>query len=166
MIKPAIVADSGPLISLAIIGQLDLLRQLYQQVLIPPAVWHEVTVKGKGMPGAQAIAQLVWIEIRKPEPQVLQPLSILVDPGEAEAIALAQTVAGSIVLLDDSQARRVAERFNIPRIGTLGILRRAKKQGLVTVIRPYVECLKANNIYMAEALVEAVLRDVGESLMD
>ena len=102
MIKPAIVADSGPLISLAIIDQLDLLKQLYQQVLVPPAVWHEVTVKGRGMPGAHAVAQLTWLEIRKPEPQVLQPLSILVDPGEAEAIALAQTVAGSIVLLDDS----------------------------------------------------------------
>lgn len=162
MIKPAIVADSGPLISLAIIDQLDLLKQLYQQVLVPPAVWHEVTVKGRGMPGAHAVAQLTWLEIRKPEPQVLQPLSILVDPGEAEAIALAQTVAGSIVLLDDSQARRVAERFNIPRIGTLGILRRAKKMGLLEKIRPHVEYLRANNIYMAENLVEAVLRDVGE----
>ena len=114
------------------------------------------------MPGAHAVAQLTWLEIRKPEPQVLQPLSILVDPGEAEAIALAQTVAGSIVLLDDSQARRVAERFNIPRIGTLGILRRAKKMGLLEKIRPHVEYLRSNNIYMADNLVAAVLLDVGE----
>ena len=162
MIKPVIVADSGPLISLALIGHLDLLRQLYQQVLVPPAVWHEVTVKGWGMPGAEAVSQLTWLEIRKPEPQVLQPLSILVDPGEAEAIALAQTITDSIVLLDDSQARRVAERFNIPRIGTLGILRRAKKRGLIAAIRPHIEYLKAHNIYMADNLVEAVLRDVGE----
>lgn len=162
MIKPVIIADSGPLISLALIGHLDLLRQLYQQVLVPPAVWHEVTVKGWGMPGAETVSQLTWLEIRKPEPQVLQPLSILVDPGEAEAIALAQTITDSIVLLDDSQARRVAERFNIPRIGTLGILRRAKKRGLITAIRPHVEFLKANNIYMADNLVAAVLRDVGE----
>lgn len=162
MIKPVIIADSGPLISLALIGHLDLLRQLYQQVLVPPAVWHEVTVKGWGMPGAETVSQLTWLEIRKPEPQVLQPLSILVDLGEAEAIALAQTITDSIVLLDDSQARRVAERFNIPRIGTLGILRRAKKRGLITAIRPHVEFLKANNIYMADNLVAAVLRDVGE----
>lgn len=162
MIKPAIVADSGPLISLALIGHLNLLRQLYQQVLIPPAVWHEVTVKGKGMPGAEAVSQLTWLEVRQPEPQMLQALSILVGSGEAEAIALAQTVADSIVLLDDSQARRVAEYFNIPRIGTLGILRRAKKLGLITAIRPHIEFLKANNIYMADNLVEAVLRDVNE----
>jgi predicted nucleic acid-binding protein len=162
MTKRAIIADSGPLISLAIIGRLDLLKQLYQQVLIPPAVWDEVTVKGKGMPGADAVARLTWLEIRKPEPQVLQPLSILVDPGEAEVIALAQSVTDSIVLLDDSQARRVAERFDIPRIGTLGILRRAKKQGLITFIRPYIEELQSNNIYMSGKLIEAILQDVGE----
>ena len=114
------------------------------------------------MPGAQAIRQLSWLEIIKPEPQVLQPLSILVDPGEAEAIALAQTVTGSIVLLDDSQARRVAERFNVPRIGTVGILRRAKKAGLLTAIKPYILYLQANNIYISDKLAEAVLRDVGE----
>lgn len=91
-----------------------------------------------------------------------EPLSILVDPGEAEAIALAQTVENSIVLLDDSQARRVAERFHIPRIGTLGILRKAKKQGLLTAIRPHIENLKSNGIYMADNLVAAILSDVGE----
>ena len=129
---------------------------------MPPAVWEEVTVKGRGMPGADAVARLGWLEIRRPEPQVLQPLSILVDPGEAEVIALAQSVNDSIVLLDDSQARRVAERFDIPRIGTLGVLRRAKKQGLIDAIRPYIEQLKANNIYMSDRLIEAVLQDVGE----
>lgn len=55
MTKTAIVADSGPLIALALIEQLDVLRQLYPRVLLPPAVWHEVTAKGMGMPGAQAI---------------------------------------------------------------------------------------------------------------
>ncbi len=162
MTKAAIIADSDPLISLAIIDRLDILPLLYQRVVVPPAVWHEVTVKGKGMPGADAVARLSWLEIGKPEPQVLQPLSILVDPGEAEVIALAQSVADSIVLLDDSQARRVAERFDIPRIGTLGVLRRAKKQGLVTAIRPHIEQLRAHNIYMSDRLVEAVLQDVGE----
>ena len=52
MTKRAIIADSGPLISLAVIDRLELLQQLYQQVLVPPAVWDEVTVKGQGMPGA------------------------------------------------------------------------------------------------------------------
>lgn len=114
------------------------------------------------MPGALAVSQLTWLEMETPEPQILQPLSILIDPGESEAIALAQVIANSIVLLDDSRARRIAERFDVPRIGTLGILRRAKINGLIDKIKPHIEHLKANNIYMTDNLVNAILKDVGE----
>ncbi|MFN6560622.1 MAG: hypothetical protein RMY28_012520 [Nostoc sp. ChiSLP01] len=67
MINSVIVADSSPLISLSIIAQLELLPQLYQRILIPPAVWDEVTVQGVGLPGAQAVSQLTWLEIQTPE---------------------------------------------------------------------------------------------------
>jgi predicted nucleic acid-binding protein len=156
------VADSGPLIALAIIGHLDLLPRLYAQVLAPPAVWEEVTVQGRGLPGAYEVSQLPWLEIKAPEMPLLQALVILVDRGEAEAIALANSMPDSTVLLDDSRARRVAERFGIRRIGTLGILRRAKKAGLLDQVRPLVERLRDNSIYMRQSLIDAVLRDVGE----
>ena len=162
MTKSAIIADSGPLISLAVIDRLDLIKQLYPRVIVPPAVWNEVTIKGKGMPGAEAISHLSWLEIQKPEPEILIPLSIIADPGEAEAIALAQTIENSIVLLDDSQARRIAERFDVPRIGTLGILRRAKIEGMVEEIKPMIEQLRDNHIYIAENLIQAILENVGE----
>jgi uncharacterized protein len=162
MTNPIIIADSSPLISLAIIEQLELLPQLYQRVLLPPAVWEEVTVQGVGLPGANAVSKITWIEIQTPEAKLLEPLSILVDRGEAEAIALAQSIPGSIVLLDDAQARRVAERLGIRRIGTLGILRRAKKSGLVIAVKPYIEQLCAQGIYIRQSLINAVLQDLGE----
>jgi len=162
MTSAAIVADSSPLIALAIIQQLDLLPQLYPQVFIPPAVWEEVTIKGIGLPGAQAVSQVTWLTLQTPEPGILEPLLILVDRGEAEAIALAQAIPNSTVLLDDAQARRVAERLTLRRIGTLGILRRAKKAGLITALQPYIQTLQANGIYIRRSLIEAVLRDVGE----
>ena len=161
-INRAIVADSSPLISLAIIQQLELLPQLYRQVLVPPAVWEEVTVRGVGLPGAEAVSQLTWLEIQAPLQEQIEPLSILVDRGEAEAIALAQSIPGSIVLLDDARARRVAERMGIPRIGTIGILRRAKKAALIPEVKVYIELLRANGIYIHSSIIEAVLRDVGE----
>ncbi|NEP60921.1 MAG: DUF3368 domain-containing protein [Symploca sp. SIO2G7] len=162
MSNAAIIADSSPLISLAIIEQLELLPQLYQRILLPPAVWDEVTVQGAGLPGARAVSQVKWLEIQAPEPIILEPLSILVDRGEAEAIALAQSIPDSTLLLDDAQARRVAERLGISRVGTLGILRRAKKAGLITEIKVYIEQLRRNGIYIRSNLIEAVLRDVGE----
>ncbi len=162
MINPVLIADSSPLIALAIIEQLELLPRLYRRVLVPPAVWHEVTIAGQNLPGAQTVRQLAWVDIQAPEPQSLQLLAILVDRGEAEAIALAQGIAASTVLLDDAQARRVAERLGIRRIGTLGILRRAKRARLLNQIKPYIEQLSANSIYMRQNLIDTVLRDVGE----
>jgi hypothetical protein len=86
--------------------------------------------------------------IEKPTQELLSPLSILLDPGEAEAVALAMSLPESTVLLDDAQARRVAERFGVNRIGTLGILRRAKKQGWLMSLNPIsCSCKKAAFIF-------------------
>lgn len=163
MTKPVIIADSSPLIALSFIEQLDLLKMLYRRTLIPPAVWDEVTVRGLGLSGAAAVARLDWLEIQAPNPAALKPLSILVDRGEAEAIALALEIPESTVLLDDSQARRVAERLGAQRIG-MGLLRRAKRLGLVEAIGPLIETLQSNGIYLRRELVEAVLRDAGEAV--
>jgi predicted nucleic acid-binding protein len=162
MTNSVIVADSSPLIALAVIDQLDLLPNLYKRVLIPPAVWDEVTVKGIRMPGAQSVSQVQWLEIESPSVENVSALSILVDRGEAEALALAQSIPDSIILLDDAQARRVAERLGIPRIGTLGILRRAKKANLIHEIKGYIQLLRINGIYIHDSLIKAILRDVGE----
>ena len=162
MTNSVIVADSSPLIALAVIDQLDLLPNLYKRVLIPPAVWDEVTVKGIGMPGSQSVSQVQWLEIESPSVENVSALSIFVDRGEAEALALAQSIPDSIILLDDAQARRVAERLGIPRIGTLGILRRAKKAKLIHEVKSYIEPLRVNGIYIHDSLIKAILRDVGE----
>ena len=58
MSEQTIVGDSSPLIALAIIDQLELLARIYRQVLLPPAVWEEITVKGSGLPGAAAISRI------------------------------------------------------------------------------------------------------------
>lgn len=111
MHEPAAIADRGPLISLARINQHELLPRLFSKILVPPEVWNEVTVKGQERPGAHEISRATWITIQAPDPHLAKQLSILVDAGEAEAIALAQTVPNCIILLDDSRARRIAARL-------------------------------------------------------
>jgi predicted nucleic acid-binding protein len=156
-----LVIDSSPLIAFARIGQLGLLRQLGTRVVIPPAVWDEVTIWSSA-PGAQTVIQTVWIEVQAPDPLHVEPLAILVDRGEAEVIALARTLPNSTAVLDDARARRVAERLNIPRIGTIGLLRRAKRMGMIQRLRPQLEGLQAHGIYIRQELIDAVLKDVGE----
>ena len=131
-------------------------------MVIPEKVWEEITVAGAGLPGASAISQLGWLILQKPSPELVRPLSILLDPGEAEAIALAMSLPHCTVLLDDAKARRVAERFGDNRIGTLGILRKAKKSGLIAAIKPFTVQLQSNGIYMRQSLIDAVLQDAGE----
>lgn len=157
------IADSGPLICLARINHLELLNRLFVKVLIPPEVWNEITVRGKDHPGALEIRQATWITVQSPDPQLVKPLSILVDAGEAEAIALAQTTFDGIVLLDDSRARKIAQRLNVKQIGTIGLLLRAKRQGLIETISPHIDALIENGIYIRRELIDAVLFEAGES---
>jgi uncharacterized protein len=157
------IADSGPLICLARINQLELLPRLFAKILVPPEVWNEVTVRGKDHPGAQQVRQGTWLTLQAPDPQLVKPLSILVDAGEAEAIALAQTTADCIILLDDARARKIAQRLNIKQIGTIGLLLRAKRQGLVETIKPNISALVENGIYIRRELIDAVLSEAGEA---
>ena len=162
MRESAAIADSGPLISLARINLHELLPRLFSTILVPPEVWNEVTVKGQERPGAHEISRVTWITIQKPDPQLVRQLSILVDAGEAEAIALAQTIPDCIILLDDSRARKIAARLNIKQIGTVGLLLRAKRMGLVERIKPHLDSLIENGIYIRHELIDAVLNDAGE----
>lgn len=162
MREPFVIADSGPLIALARIGQLDLLPTLCERIIIPVGVWEEVTVTDPEAPGAEAVRSVTWLEVQTAPAPLVSALSILVDRGEAEAIALAQTVEHSLLVADDARARRVAERLGIRRIGTVGLLRRAKQAGLIGLLHPQLEALQKNGIYIREALIKAVLREVGE----
>jgi len=94
---------------------------------------------------------------------LVKPLGILVDAGEAEAIALAQNTADCIILLDDARARKIAQRLSIKQIGTIGLLLRAKRQGLVQTIKPYIDALVENGIYIRRELIDAVLAEAGEA---
>jgi len=156
------IADSGPLICLARINQLELLPRLFSRTLLPPEVWNEVTVRGQGHPGAYEVSQATWLTIQAPDPNLVKSLSIFVDAGEAEAIALAQTTADCTVLLDDSRARKIAQRLSIKQIGTIGLLLRAKRKKLIENIKPHIDALVENGIYIRRELINAVLKDAAE----
>ena len=109
MTEWVIVADSSPLIGLARIGQLEILHKLASRVVTPPAVQDEVTLHRREAPGAAAIRQATWIEVEAPDHLEVEPLAILLDRGEAEAIALARRLPSATLLLDDASAPRRRE---------------------------------------------------------
>lgn len=149
--KEPVVVDSTCLIALERIGQLDLLPALFEPVFIPPKVQEEFGVS------------LSWLNIQAPTNTALVAvLSALVDEGEAEAISLAKE-RGCLLILDDRKARRWARYLGVRLIGTVGIFVRAKKQGLISAVKPLLEALKRSGFYLNQALEDEVLRLAGEA---
>jgi len=131
------VVDAGPLISLAKLNQLPLLKHLYKRITIPEAVYTEAVEQGLfyGYPDAPLIAAFVR---ELGEGCVLEPSSwpegledANLGRGEKETIALACEL-GAEALIDDGRARRVAREYGLRTRGTLGILARAYKLGLIS----------------------------------
>jgi predicted nucleic acid-binding protein len=155
-----VVADSSPLILLARTGHLDLLRKLYERVIVPTAVWHEVT-GSTSAPGAVEVISSKWIIVQD-APTPSADIATEVDDGEAEAISLALSMPACLLLVDDLAARELARARHVRVIGTLGVLRDAKAAGLTGPLRPLIEKLRANEFRVSEELVEAFCRAVGE----
>jgi uncharacterized protein len=139
-----IVSDTSPLSGLAIIGSLSLLQQLYEQVLIPPAVANELARGGEDDDRITLVLLLNWIEVRKPTN--VQLVAMLenesnLDRGEAEAIVLALELSVDELLIDERLGRREANQRGLSIIGLLGVLLVAKRRGIVVAIRPLIDDL-------------------------
>ena len=131
-----VVSNASPLINLARIGRLDLLQQLYGELLIPEAVWQEVVVDGSGQPGAEIIKSAAWIKINTVvNVQLVQSFRQDLDSGEAEAIALALEVSADLLLMDERFGREIAEYFEVRYSGLIGVLVEAKHKKLISEIK-------------------------------
>lgn len=161
----AVVADAGPLIALARIGQLDLLRRLYGGVLVPPAVESELAIGSERL-GARALEGALkagWIRVDAiPDGSAIQDLLMLLGAGEAEAIALAAQRQARFVLIDDARGRRIARSRGLPVVGVAGVLLAAKNQREVEGVGPILRALSDAGYRLAPPLVAKVLAAAGE----
>jgi uncharacterized protein len=151
MVKVAAVVDSTCLIGLERIGRLDLLPEMIDPLLVPPAVQREFGVVCS------------WIKVEKPaDSGMVAALRLLLDPGESEAIVLAYE-KGLRIILDDRKAREVAQRLGLTVTGTVGLLLKAKQEGVIAVLRPLLDDLDAHEFRIGDALRNEALRLAGES---
>ncbi|MGE0826775.1 MAG: DUF3368 domain-containing protein [Candidatus Binatia bacterium] len=149
--KESVITDSTCLIGLERIGQLAILPALFEPILIPPEVQREF---GMSLP---------WLTVEPPADQALvAALKLLVDDGEAEAIALAHE-RGLRIILDDRRARSVGKRLGVALIGTVGVLVRAKCSGIIPSLQSLLNELEANEFYIGAALKTEALHLVHEA---
>ena len=149
-----VVSNSSPIIALSDIGRLNLLRDLFGEIAVPPGVIRE-TITAAPLPE--------WIfETTLTQPMSPEVVTAGLGPGETEAISLALEVNPPWLILDDRPARRLAASLGIPVIGTLGVLFAAKRNGLLTAMKPALNELIQTGFFLAPALYRQVLDDAGE----
>ena len=159
-----VVSNAGPLIALARIGHFDLLRSLYGQVHVPPAVQREVVTMGQGRAGSSEIAAANWVHVVDVRDRTaVELLRGRLDAGESESIVLSLQLHSDLLLIDEAWGRRVAEARGLNRTGTIGTLIMAKKFNLAPAITPLLEQLQAHGFHMSEELYLTARSLAGES---
>jgi uncharacterized protein len=128
-----IVSDTGPLIALAKTGLIGIVGKLFKTVSIPQAVCTELAIYDN-KPGAKELKKILeneeWLNVERIDVPRQSQLGLLLDPGEAEAILLAQK-KNAILLIDEKRGRKIALKYKVKIIGTGRILIAAKEKGYI-----------------------------------
>jgi len=157
-----IVSDSGPIISFARAGYLKLLGQLFQEIIIPEAVYEEIAIIGIGRAGAKEVISGEWIKTKRTKNRLkVKQLPAMLGLGEREAIILAQELNATL-LIDDRKAREVAEENGINCFGSLRVLKEAKDRKLIDAIKPVGDELIVTGLRIDSSLYQRFLQEVGE----
>ena len=156
------VANASPIIVLAKCGYLDLLSKLSREVVIPQAVVDEI-VAGPVADRARQWIDAGWGTRASPRLAAPELLEWGLGPGETSVLALAQERKPAVAVLDDAAARACAKVIGVPVIGSLGIIVRAKKHGLLRSAAEAMKLLHGAGLYLDNETVRSALQHVGET---
>ncbi|MCG6136044.1 MAG: DUF3368 domain-containing protein [Nostoc sp. LLA-1] len=162
-----VISDTSAITNLAAIDQLILLPILYEQVIIPEAVYRELVDIDPPVPGSSEVQTVTWLEVKLiNNREVVERLQheVRLDPGESEAIALALELGADLLLIDERRGRAEADRLGIKITGLLGILVEAKRKNLILAVKPLMDALIATSEFrVSSALYEQILIIVNET---
>lgn len=154
-----VIVNTTPLIALAGIGHLDLLHKLYSEITIPKAVYLEIISE----PARSLVSASKWIKVETVSGTVLKSaFSSRLHAGEIEMIMLAQEVDADLLIMDDNAAKKTAKYLGLTVTGTMGVLLRAKREGLIQEVKPLLEGLINDGLYVSPTVQDYVLEQAGE----
>ncbi|HRC86402.1 MAG TPA: DUF3368 domain-containing protein [Thermoanaerobaculia bacterium] len=154
--------NASPLILLGKVRRLGLLAGLCDELLVPEAVASEVAA---GPEGAALVGELARVDRTRyfGVPAILPRVEAWdLGLGESQVLTAVAERPGSRAVLDDRAARRCAQVLGLPVIGTVGIVLRARKKGLIARARPILSELERSGLYLTESVREEALARVGE----
>lgn len=159
-----VISDTSPIRALSHLRLIELLRELFQEVLIPPAVELELASPPSGI-ALVDVAQWDFIRVEAPADRVrVDEFARSLDPGESEALALAVERSADAVLIDERAGRNKARNVGLVVIGTLGILVRVKQKKLLDRVEPLLDRLQDElGFFVSNQLRDEILKLAGES---
>lgn len=138
-----VVSDTSPISNLIQVGKLDLLHEVFGEVLIPPKVHKEILELRNFGIDLKAFLGSDWIHVRAVlEQSQLGGLMNDLDEGELEAIQLAKEVSADWILMDERAGTKIAEILGLHPIGVIGMLIKAKEKRLIPLVIPVIEELR------------------------
>jgi predicted nucleic acid-binding protein len=122
------------------------MAETFDRLLIPASVHHEVTIAGRGRPGAVEVARANWIKQAEVDISLHPRIAVQCDGlgrGEADAIVLAASLPADLLIVDERKARRVARTLDLAVVGSVGLLEAGFRRGNVEDLRgAYIALLR------------------------
>jgi len=152
-----VVSDTSPLHYLILCNAETILPRLFRHMVIPPTVFRELQQPNTPQPVRQwAVSLPSWVTVQTPKTVNLE---LDVDPGELEAICLAQEIHADAVLMDDRAGRNAAIHCGLTVIGTIGLLEQAATRGLIELPISLARLSQTNARLDPELIRAALERD-------
>lgn len=153
---PKVVSNTTPIISLLKIDKLQVLKDLYGEVVIPHEVFNEIEA-GKNKEYYTDLSKIQWIKVMKIKDEKSLSYFLDLDKGEAETIILANELGANLTILDETLGRYHAKHAELKVTGTLGVLLKAKKSGYIIELKSLLYELKDKGIWLSKDLIEKIL---------
>jgi|SRR5690242_10771185 predicted nucleic acid-binding protein len=152
------VSNTTPLRYLIAIEQEHLFGKLFERVFVPVAVHEELTdARTPGNVRRRVASLPAWLEVRTVDETPLVTFPVTLHRGERQAILLAEALQADVLLIDEQIGRTIALSRNIPLSGTLGVLERADKVGLVKDFPQVLQRLKSGGFFITNVLEQQLL---------
>lgn len=152
-----VISNSSPLIFLSAVGLLDLLKKEFEEILIPEAVYKEVT--SNNLKGSNEVKNAGWIRVQKLANKRSLSFYPILDEGEERAIILAIEQKADLLLIDDLAGRRAAQIHGINIMGTLGFLKVMHKKGKIKNLKSVLDALQKQGFWMGGELFRRMLEE-------
>ncbi len=156
-----VVSDTSPIIGLIRIRQINLLHELFNEVVMPMAVYDELKLARFDANETKTLMEFKWLVVKKVSGTTDENNEL--DKGELEAILLAKELKADILLIDETAGRRAAQSEGLRIVGVIGLLIMAKQKGLVLKVKPLLDELMAkSDFWISERLYQTVLTEADE----